>query len=108
MTKREVSVRFLINQLKEQRKVLDYIDWIAAETSIREDQHRLWAIRIELVKIFERDISLKKGITLGTGSSESVLKAFPYSKEDQTQMFEQARIERPTISAGPFRRGLPQ
>ena len=95
MTRREVSVRFLVNQLKEQRKVLDFLDWITSDTTSKSDRHRLWAIRTELVQIFERDISSKKGVILF--SSEEEEGTSPLSKEGQKQMFEQARIEQPRV-----------
>ena len=56
----QIPVRFLVEQLKQSRHLIENLDWIAAHTQDLADRKRLWKIRTEVLEILERDLELKR------------------------------------------------
>ena len=52
----QIPVRFLVEQLKQSRHLIENLDWIAAHTQDLADRKRLWKIRTEVLEILERDL----------------------------------------------------
>ena len=60
--KKRIPARLLLEQLRRQRRLIEDLDFAAAQCLLLEDRQAIWNMRTELLKILMKDLSLKKGV----------------------------------------------
>ena len=62
LSRRKVDLRLLLEQMQQERAVLESLDWLAAHLVLEESRQRVWEIRRELLALMLQDLELKEGV----------------------------------------------